>query len=174
MTMLKINEPKKVEDLQITENFKGREFACNHCKKLLIDDELVKRLQKLRDIFSTGIIVTSGYRCKVHNKNVGGSSGSLHLAGKAADIMMLGKLNAFQVFTEACKIFNRVGFYQSSNSPNAAFLHVDLGNVGTWWLSYPISSAGKTKRVYVYYKSLENLAKAIRNDTQRDWLNMVI
>lgn len=174
MTMIKINDPKKAEALQITANFSGKEFYCNHCKQLLIDENLVKKLQQLRDIYGTGIIITSGYRCPTHNARVGGSNQSLHKDGKAADFIMAGRHNAFQVFTEACKIFGRVGLYQSTNNPMSAYIHVDIGEKGTWWLSYPISSGGKIKRVYAYYKSLSNLAKAVQEDKQRDWLNMTI
>lgn len=174
MKIIKLKDLKKIEALKITENFSAKEFACNHCKEVVIEEQLVYQLQQLRDIFNTGIIITSGYRCPTHNARVGGSKQSLHIKGKAADFTMLGEINAFQVFTEACKIFNRVGLYQSSNNPLSAYMHVDSGEKGTWWLSYPVASSGRTKRIYVYYKSLANLAKAISADKQRDWLNMVI
>jgi hypothetical protein len=176
MKIIKLKDPKKIEGLKITENFSAKEFACNHCKEVVIEEQLVQQLQQLRDVFNTGIIITSGYRCPTHNARVGGWLNKVYILREksAVDFTMLGEINAFQVFTEACKIFNRVGLYQSSNNPLSAYMHVDSGEKGTWWLSYPVASSGRTKRIYVYYKSLANLAKAISADKQRDWLNMVI
>tara|TARA_R110000803_G_scaffold123551_3_gene191461 strand:+ start:1158 stop:1484 length:327 start_codon:yes stop_codon:yes gene_type:complete len=47
--------------------------------------ELAENLQVLRDIVGR-LDLTNAYRCKEHNADVGGSSDSQHLKGKAADI----------------------------------------------------------------------------------------
>ncbi len=174
--MLRIKDAKKVEALQLSENFKGSEFACKHCGQLEIHERLIHLLQQLRTTIGTPMIITSGYRCPTHNRNVGGSSRSLHMKGHAADFVFLGRQNAVNVFTEACRIFanGRVGLYQSSNSPLSAYMHVDIGEPGTWWLSYPVPSGGRTRRVYTYYKSIANFTKAMQIDKQRDWFRMSI
>ena len=51
-----------------------------------IDARLVDLLDRIRDLVGP-VYVTCGYRCVVHNRAVGGRSGSLHLVGKAADIV---------------------------------------------------------------------------------------
>lgn len=43
-------------------------------------------LDPLRERFGHPIMVTSGYRCKILNRAVGGASGSQHERGEAADI----------------------------------------------------------------------------------------
>lgn len=71
-------------------DFKLNEFRCK-CGKYctgypsLLDVDLIKNLQKIRDEYGATTI-TSGLRCEKHNKAVGGASNSRHKQGKAADI----------------------------------------------------------------------------------------
>ena len=56
-------------------------------------------LDPLREAWKSPIKVTSGYRCGVINRAVGGSSTSAHLYGCAADIVPLnGKIAEFKEF----------------------------------------------------------------------------
>lgn len=75
-----------------TKNFKLEEFKC-HCGgkyctgyPATLDAQFLKNLQSVRDKFGSTKI-TSALRCNKHNANVGGSSGSRHKLGKAADII---------------------------------------------------------------------------------------
>lgn len=76
-------------------HFKRSEFKCK-CGKcggfpVEPDKKLVELLEKIREHFNAPVTVTSGVRCKTHNTNVGGASGSQHLKGTAADIKVKGK-----------------------------------------------------------------------------------
>ena len=76
---------------KLSNNFRIREFACRcGCSKVLVDSDLVEYLQKIRDHFGKEVILTSAYRCPDHNKRVGGTSGSLHVKGQAADFYIVG------------------------------------------------------------------------------------
>ena len=56
-------------------------------------------LDPLREAWKSPIKVTSGYRCGILNRAVGGSSTSAHLYGCAADIVPLnGKIAEFKEF----------------------------------------------------------------------------
>ena len=80
----------KGESIQLSANFKSTEFDCKckgYCAETLIDAELVETLQKIRDHFGKPITINSGYRCKMHNKNVGGVSNSQHLTGFSSFIL---------------------------------------------------------------------------------------
>lgn len=129
----------KREYKQITKNFNEREFACrgkNCCGgEVKIDYKLVYELQKLRDfiVVETGkqhpIIVTSGYRCPIHNKREGGKKGSAHPQGKAADSFCRGlTLAQYWLFTEeaikagVCN-FPGKGSYPEEDPP---VIHLDL------------------------------------------------
>ena len=78
-------------DKHISKNFQSTEFACHHCGEIVIDMRLIVMLERLRRaIEDRPIIITSGYRCKKHNKAVGGVRNSQHLLGRAADIKVVG------------------------------------------------------------------------------------
>ena len=49
---------------------------------------------RVREHFGAAAIVSSGLRCAVHNKNVGGASASRHMTGKAMDFRIRGKGSA--------------------------------------------------------------------------------
>lgn len=74
-------------------NFKLEEFKCKcggrYCTgyPAYLDIQFLINLQKVRDRFGVTRI-TSAMRCNNHNANVGGSSGSRHKKGKAADIIV--------------------------------------------------------------------------------------
>lgn len=53
-------------------------------------------LQPLRDAFGP-VFVTSGYRCPELNRAVGGSSGSQHKYGQAADIVLAADMTPLEV-----------------------------------------------------------------------------
>ena len=60
---------------------------------------IVTLLDPLREAWKSPIKVTSGYRCGVLNRAVGGSSTSAHLYGCAADIVPInGKIAEFKEF----------------------------------------------------------------------------
>lgn len=66
----------------ITENFKYSELICPCCSRLVINDKLYKHmelLQQMRDMLGFSIVINSGYRCKAHNDDVGGSVSSQHM-----------------------------------------------------------------------------------------------
>ncbi|MBY5992497.1 D-Ala-D-Ala carboxypeptidase family metallohydrolase [Ferrimonas balearica] len=76
---------------QLSRNFLSSEFRCK-CKNPDCDGKvispshrLVSVLQTIRDDLGP-VIIVSGIRCQQHNERVGGSSGSKHLFGIAADI----------------------------------------------------------------------------------------
>lgn len=75
----------------LSKNFSRSEFACPHCGEVEIDPLLVATLQRIRDKAGT-VVVTSGYRCPVHNEAVGGVRNSQHIYGRAADIYVPGRI----------------------------------------------------------------------------------
>ena len=77
----------------LSKNFSRSEFACPHCGEVEIDPLLVATLQRIRDKAGP-VVVTSGYRCPVHNEAVGGVNNSQHIYGRAADIYVPGMSQA--------------------------------------------------------------------------------
>ena len=81
-------------------HFKLEEFKCK-CKKacdgypVLLNHKLLVNLDNLRVHYKNPINIRSGIRCKVHNKEVGGSKSSGHLKGNASDIYIKNYSNTF-------------------------------------------------------------------------------
>lgn len=91
--------------------------AINNLKALC-----AKVLQPLRDGLGVPIIITSGYRCPLLNKKVGGAPTSQHQYGQAADIVVA-KKNLKDVFNY---IKNNLPFDQLlfERSKTAQWVHV--------------------------------------------------
>ena len=77
---------------RLSRHFLKAEFACNHCGKLPNNPpkKLLNILEDLRTEFDSPVIINSGYRCKIHNNNVGGVKNSRHMVGDAADVVVKG------------------------------------------------------------------------------------
>ncbi|MFA6448274.1 MAG: D-Ala-D-Ala carboxypeptidase family metallohydrolase [bacterium] len=75
---------------KLSEHFTRKEFECPCCGQAEIDPELIALLEKIRASLGGKVVVTSGYRCRKHNRKVGGAEGSYHCRGMAADIKVEG------------------------------------------------------------------------------------
>lgn len=118
----------------LSKNFKVSEFACHGngcCSTVLIDEQLVTYVQKIRDHFGKSITITSGYRCPTHNRNVGGASGSRHAKGQAADIVVTGvKPAEVAKYAESIGILG-IGLYETSKDGH--FVHIDTRTSKSFW-----------------------------------------
>ena len=113
---------KKNGSTYLSDNFKVREFACNDgSDTVLISEELVDLLQKIRDHFGVAVVINSGYRTSSYNKKVGGVTNSQHLKGTAADIVAKGitPLEVAQYAEYLMPNSGGIGVYQT-------FTHVDV------------------------------------------------
>ena len=91
-----------------------------------VDTKLVNKLEKLRMLVNAPVTLTCGYRCPSHNTTVGGVSGSEHMEGTAADII-IGSLSPANVAKLAEKVsFNGIGTYPT-------FTHVDIRKKKARW-----------------------------------------
>lgn len=78
----------------LTKNFSRKEFACRcGCGFDHISLQLVEELQDVRDHFGSSVAINSACRCEEHNQRVGGSRGSKHKLGIAADFTVKGVSN---------------------------------------------------------------------------------
>ena len=86
---------------QLSTHFKDYEFACRCCGKYITPpDELLQVLEQIRHAYSAPVVITSGYRCPAHNKNVGGATHSRHIVGDAVDIKV-SNVDAIDVYATA-------------------------------------------------------------------------
>jgi len=118
---------KVINDIQLSKNFKLSEFVCpDGSGEVLLDAELVNKLQKLRDKVGKPIKVHSGYRNPKYNTRIGGAKESQHMQGKAADITVQG-YTPEQVAKLAEEVgFDGIGLYKT-------FCHVDVRGHNARW-----------------------------------------
>lgn len=108
-------------------NFQVKEFACNDgSDTILVDCELVEKLQIIREYFKAPVLINSGYRTKTYNTKIGGARSSQHLLGKAADIVVKGVSPA-----DVCKFAKIIGFRGVGEYKD--FTHVDTRTSTSYW-----------------------------------------
>lgn len=108
------------------EHFSPTEVSCKHCGELYVDEDSMNALEELRYLWGKPIIITSGHRCPVHNKNVGGTPNSQHLK-IAFDCVCEGRLQNEFVNLARQAGFTGIGRYRQRN-----FVHLDLGPKREW------------------------------------------
>jgi zinc D-Ala-D-Ala carboxypeptidase len=107
----------------LTNDFYQDEFDCNcGCGLNNIKPELVELLQRVREKYGLSMPITSGSRCKAHNKREGGKPTSDHLKGMAADVACTNAVNRRALIEAA--IWAGVPVLGISKS----FIHLSIGS----------------------------------------------
>lgn len=115
----------------ITANFSRSEFTCKGVGccggSAPINIDLVKALQNLRDLVGVPLVISSGFRCNTHNRNVGGVSNSQHTTGFGVDVLIpegftIGKIEELARRVQAFKM-GGIGLYSS-------WIHLDIRTNG--------------------------------------------
>lgn len=109
-------------------HFNYGEFTCHcGCGYNTIDIRLVKILDDIRDHYGKPAIITSGVRCKKHNRAVGGVENSWHTRRKAADFYINGisssELNRY------CSILRDQGSLRYCYAIDSGAVHIDIGGI---------------------------------------------
>ena len=98
------------------------EFQCPCCRTVRLSPKLVMKLEALRISYGRPIIINSGYRCREHNRAVGGAPASLHMAGCAADVRVAASNMALFRRLAVAVGFSCVILYEPRN-----FVHLECG-----------------------------------------------
>ena len=108
--------------MKLSAHFCSSEFSCRcGCGFQLVDPELIAVLERIRLHAGNPISINSGCRCSAHNKKVGGKDKSLHLSGKAADIVIK-NMSPREVFSLLNQLYPEnygIGSYKT-------FTHIDV------------------------------------------------
>lgn len=103
-------------------NFERSEFDCPCCGKNNMDNLTLGMFDLARSIAGIPFVVSSGTRCKKHNKEVGGKDDSSHPKGYAGDIEYNTQLEMLRMVTSLTEAgFKRIGvgknFVHADNDP---------------------------------------------------------
>lgn len=165
------------DDTQLTPHFNAHEFKCK-CGQphdFQLADELVGKLEELYGKLNCSkIIVTSGFRCVTHDKNVGGSGTGQHTKGTAADICCYGQDGNPISSKIVCCTAQDIGFTGIANiNESYQYTHVDV-RTGSKWYGNEIHGNGTvTSDFYQYFDSskteLTNGIDLSRHNGNIDW-----
>jgi len=123
--------------MKLTKNFDSKEFACkgdNCCGNSdPISIRLVEALQELREKVGKPLIISSGFRCNIHNATMGGAIYSYHRWGLAVDVLCPKGLDieTFKDVAMDIKTFKGIGVYD--DPPR---LHLDIRQGEPWFHDY--------------------------------------
>ena len=128
------NSYRKGQAVKLSANFNSSEFDCKGggcCSETIINPQLVKYLQQIREHFKAPITITSAYRCPTHNSRVGGAPGSRHSKGDAADIVVKGIApREVAKYAESIDI-KGIGLYETA--ADGHFTHIDTRTSKSFW-----------------------------------------
>lgn len=133
---------------KVSKNFTREELCCKHCGDFKTPKESIDKLQLFRDNIRRPVHIISGYRCSVHNRQVGGAPLSLHVQGIAFDINVPGATFADLVWLAKKLGYGGIGIYPDYNPP---FVHIDTRKNETCWVKY-----AKKNYQYMSYTQLIN------------------
>lgn len=101
-------------------HFTEDEFKCKCCGAVDMDRHFIRCLDMARAHAGIPFVITSGYRCAHHNKEVGGAALSAHMDGFAADIAVSSASARFKILHTLLRFgFKRIGIYKT-------WIHADM------------------------------------------------
>ena len=115
------------QNRQLAEHFALSEFHCKCdlllCPTTLVHHALPPTAEILREMMGRPLVISSAFRCPIHNQTIGGKPGSYHPKGMALDIVArdtegLEKLARCASLIHA---IGGVGMY-----PGRSFVHIDV------------------------------------------------
>lgn len=103
------------------ETYKNCIIHCPCCGQVVYNITAIAALFNLQKYFKNKFFITSYYRCPARNKTVGGHTASLHLQGRAFDIVVknLTEINFFIEKAKQCG-FSTIIYYEDRK-----FWHLD-------------------------------------------------
>lgn len=166
-----VNTYKNTDSTQLSAHFNVREFRCKcgSTHDILISSELINKLEQLHAAFHCSkIIVTSGYRCPTHDKNVGGNGSGQHTKGTAADICCYAQDGSIISSKLVCCKAQDIGFTGIANIDSSyQYTHVDVRTGYPWYGDEVYGTGTVTDDFYSYYgvskqdNSVSNTAKSV-------------
>ena len=154
------------DDTQLSEHFNVQEFKCK-CGKphdTLVSDELINKLEKLYAALDCSkIIVTSGFRCSMHDRSVGGTGTGQHVNGNAADICCYGQDGQPISSKLVCCTAQDLGFGGIANiTSEYIYTHVDV-RTGYRWLGNEVVNYNTVTDDFYKYFGISKGAVTVEN-----------
>ena len=140
---------------RLSEHFTLGEMACKDgSDTVLVNPDLIRMLERLREYVGGSITINSGYRTAAYNKKIGGASLSQHVKGNAADITVKanGRIIPGKMICCLCQYlgFKGIGYI----SPTS--VHVDMRPSGIYRGDERKGYAGNVGGDFYAYFGIQN------------------
>lgn len=143
------------DDIALSPHFSAYEFRClcgaNHTIKL--STELIEKLEQLyKALNCSRIIITSGYRCAEHDKNVGGNGEGQHTKGTACDCICYDQNNEPISSKNVSCVAQELGFGGIANiTSDYIYTHLDVRTSNFWKGDETKGTSTVTNDFYSYF-----------------------
>ena len=145
---------------QITKHFHSSEFACKHCGTIRIEERLVENMERVFErLNASKCIISSGYRCEVHDRNIGGFVGQ-HAKGNASDCIYYDKNGKVIPSKYVICVAYDLDLFRGIAKINDNYTHLDIRSSGYYKGDETVSNNSVWSNPYDYFKvSKEDIAK---------------
>lgn len=126
---------KKGEKKNLSKHFSSTEFECHcsypECVDQMVEQELINRLEKIREEVKMPLKINSGFRCTPYQKHLRDTHASTVVAKKSQHELGAGADAAcgmpYDEYLKVCeKYFTAIGLGKT-------FLHLDIRNIKVRW-----------------------------------------
>lgn len=145
---------------QISTHFHSSEFRCTHCGNIKIDENLIAKMERLfLKLNASKCIISSGYRCAIFDRQIGGFLGK-HNAGLAADCCYYDKSGKpIPSKIVACVAYD-MGELNGIAPIDANYIHLDNRQGSTYHGDEARGNSSYWSNPYLYFKvSSQDVAK---------------
>lgn len=153
MSIKKYKYPQQAT-VKLSEHFIVREFASTdainvYSTDVLVDDKLINILEKLYTTLNCSkIVISSGYRTRQHDINVGGNGSGQHTKGTAADFCCYGSDNKPIPAKFVCCALEDFGDIYGIGYISYFYTHVDTrSKYFKWWGDETVSGSPSISRI---------------------------
>ena len=118
---------------QISKHFHSSEFRCQHCGGIYIDEGLVTKLEAIFSrLNASKCIISSGYRCRTYDIQIGGFAGR-HSQGLAADCCFYDKAGKLIPSKIVCCVAWDLNQLKGIAKIDNYYVHLDNRGSGTYY-----------------------------------------
>lgn len=156
---------------KITTHFHSTEFKCKcGCGKIKIEKKLVNNLEKLfAKLNASKCIISSGYRCKKHDKAVGGSGEGQHTKAKAADCVYYDKNNKIIPSKIVICVAHDLKLFNGIAKIDKNYTHLDTRTLGKYRGDETKGNSSYWTNPYDYFKvTKEEVAKYTGEEIKKE------
>ena len=156
---------------QISKHFHSTEFKCKcECGKIYIEKKLIDRLEKLFDkLNASKCIISSGYRCSKHDKNVGGNGKGQHTKGLACDCVYYDKNNKIIPSKIVICVAYDLDCFRGIAKIDKNYTHLDIRTSGYYKGDETVSNNSVWKDPYDYFKvTKQDVAKYTGEEIKKE------